>query len=318
VVHSLATARQDPGAMKTATMTFAVLVENEQMAGWVRERTHAVAEKHPSRVIVFDALRDAYERDVQSVDSRGEWIEIGARGANAAELLSALSMLELQSAPVVLLWAATSIANDDRFLELARHAKATICSSSLTKNDGSGLQDISAFVSAHPEVGLQDIAYLRLASWQELIAEFFDDARTHEDLRAIERIDLSAGSDAEMYYILGWLASRLEWQPKAAGSLQSHRGPVTFELHREGPPRRLSRIEIRAGTSTYRATVHDDDQETICLEVEGPHARPRRCTPLHGVDLASLVERAILTTARDAVFIESLATASHILERNTA
>jgi glucose-6-phosphate dehydrogenase assembly protein OpcA len=315
VVRSLARARQESGAMKTATMTFAVMVENEQMAGWVRERTHAVANKHPSRVIIFDALRDERMQDVESKDSRGEWIELGAKGASAPELQAALSMLELQSAPVVLLWAANQIVSDERFLALARHATATICSSSLTQTDGQGLGDLSAFVNAHPEIALQDIAYLRLASWQELIAEFFDDSKTFGDLHSIERIDVGAGSDAEMYYILGWLASRLEWRAAGAGTFQSPGGTIAFEMHREGPPRRLSRIELRAGKSVYAAAVHPDDQDTICLSVTGPHAKPERCAPLHTVDMASLVERAILRQTRDEVFIESLAMASHILER---
>lgn len=317
VVRALASARVEPGAMKTATMTLAVVVENEQTAQWVRERTHAVAEKHPSRVVVFDAMRDASERDVQASGGRGEWIEIGARGCSAAELVAALTMLELQSAPIVLLWAAP-IAGDDRFLELARHASVTICSSSLNKADAGGLHDLTAFVEAHPEIVLQDIAYLRLASWQELIAQFFDDPGAAQDLHAIERVDVGAGSDAEMYYVLGWLASRLAWQPQADGALRSISGTVRFEMHREGPPRRLSRIELQAGTSKYSAAVHPDDQETICLEVEGPHARAGQCAPLHTVDLASLVEHAILHPGRDTIFIESLAMARHILERQSA
>jgi glucose-6-phosphate dehydrogenase assembly protein OpcA len=318
VVRSLANARRDAGAsMKTSTMTLGVMVGNDAMAGWVRERTHAVAEKHPSRVIVFDALREEREHEVQAASTRGEWIELGAKGATPAELLSAFTMLQLKSAPVVLLWAANDICDDARFLELARHANATIFSSSLTRSDGSGLRDFSSFVNAHPQIAIQDIAYLRLAAWQELVAQFFDDPEAAQDLQSIERVDVSAGSDPEMYYVLGWLASRLGWTPGERDTFTFSSRTIAFGMHREGPPRRLSRIQLRAGDSLYAAAVHPQDEETICLTIEGPHAKPQRCAPLHSVDLASLVERAILNPGRDDVFMGSLAMASDLLERRT-
>jgi hypothetical protein len=64
--------------------------------------------------------------------------------------------------------------------------------------------------------------------------------------------------------------------------------------------------------------VHPQDQAAICLDVTGSTACPSRCAPLHTVDLASLVERAILGRARDEVFVETLTMAKHIIERHVA
>jgi hypothetical protein len=86
----------------------------------------------------------------------------------------------------------------------------------------------------------------------------------------------------------------------------------------EGPPRRLSRVELKSATTTFTAEVHPDDDGVVCLSVSGAKSRDRGCAPLHTLDIASLVERAILTNGRDDVFIEALTMAKHILERQTA
>jgi glucose-6-phosphate dehydrogenase assembly protein OpcA len=318
IVEALAAARRDTTATKTSTMTFAVFHEDAQIANWVEERTRALADKHPSRVVIFDGLHDDRDQRIAPSERRGEWIEVGARGASPAELASALAMLELPSVPVVLLWAAGALVRDERFLSLAQLANATICSSSLVQTNGEGLRDLTAFVEQHPEITLQDVAYLRLSSWQELIAEFFDEPEHRRALSELRSVEVGAGSDAEMYYVLGWLASRLAWTPQAPGRFSSPHGPVEFTMCREGPPRRLSRIELRTGAARYAAAVLPDDDATICLQVEGAGRSVKRCAPLHSVDLASLVERAILQRTRDDVFIESMAMARHILERQAA
>ncbi|HTX58011.1 MAG TPA: glucose-6-phosphate dehydrogenase assembly protein OpcA [Candidatus Acidoferrales bacterium] len=317
VVDALAKARQDPGSMKTATMTFAVFFGDEAGAGWVRERTRALAVKHPSRVVVFDATRGENERIVEPSRSRGEWIEIGVADASAQELGAALAMLELPEAPVVLLWVAEGLASDERFLTLARRANTTICSSSVIRTDEKPLRDLTEFVEAHPEIVLDDVAYLRLTAWQELIAEFFDDSACRSELDTMRRVEVTAGSDAEMYYLLGWLASRLSWTPLDEQTFGSHGGNVQYAMLRDGPPRRLSKVVLSSQHATFTASVHPQDQSAICLDVSGSVACAPRCAPMHTVDLASLVERAILSRGRDQIFIESLAMAKQIIERRT-
>jgi glucose-6-phosphate dehydrogenase assembly protein OpcA len=317
-VAALASARRESATTTTSTMTFAVFHEDGQIAGWIEERTRALAGKHPSRVVIFDALHDPTDQRISPGDVRGEWVEVGARGANAAELATALSLLELPGAPVVLFWAGGALASDERALALARLANATICSSSLTRTDGEGLRDLTVFVEAHPEIVLHDVSYLRLASWQEIIAEFFDEPARAGDLARIRSVEVGAGSDAEMYYLLGWLASRLAWTPKERSRFSSPGGPVDYAMQHVGPPRRLSRVELRTQDARYTAFIHPQDEATICLETATGASAIRRCAPLHSVDLASLVERAILERRRDDVFIESMTMARHILDRQAA
>ncbi|HEX8805662.1 MAG TPA: glucose-6-phosphate dehydrogenase assembly protein OpcA [Candidatus Aquilonibacter sp.] len=317
VIDALAQARNEPGAMLTATMTFAVFFGDDSGVDWVRSRARALAEKHPSRVVVFDDGKNEDQRTVEPSKTRGEWIEIGVRGATAAELNSALTQLELPHAPVVLLWIAEALASDERFLTLARHAYTTICSSSVSRTDEGPLRDLAAFVTAHPEISIQDVAYLRLGAWQELIAEFFDEPACRRELHALRNVEVTAGSDAEMYYVLGWLASRLAWTPSGADTFTSPGGNVHYTMIHDGPPRRLSKIVLASENATFSASIHPQDESAICLEVTGATGCPSRCAPLHTVDLASLVERAILARKRDQLFVESLSMAKDIIEKAT-
>ena len=318
VVDELTKARRDPGAMKTATMTFAIFFGDDSGADWVRGRVRALAEKHPSRVVIFDAAKNEGERVVEPSQSRGEWIEIGVRDASAGELDAALTMLELPEAPVVLLWIAEALSKDDRFLALARRASTTICSTSVARTDERPLRDLASFVEEHPEILIQDVAYLRLGAWQELIAEFFDEPECRHELQMLRSVEVTAGSDAEMYYLLGWLASRLGWTPAGPDTLASPTGKVHVAMVHDGPPRRLSHVVLASERATFSASIHPDDQGAISLEVTGSTACPSRFAPLHTVDLASLVERAILTRTLDPVFAESLAMAKQIIERHVA
>ncbi len=318
VVDALAKARQDPGAMKTATMTFVIFFGDGEGADWVRGRAHALAEKHPSRVVVFDANKNEDERVVEPSQRRGEWVEIGVHDAAPSELDAALAMLRLPEAPVVLLWIAEALSADERFLTLARRADTTICSTSVARTDERPLRDLTNFVQAHPEIPVQDVAYLRLGAWQELIAEFFDEPDCRGELEALQSVEVTAGSDAEMYYLLGWLASRLAWTPLDGSTFAAKTGNVHFKMVHDGPPRRLSKVVLASERASFTASVHPQDQSAICLDVTGFTACPSRCAPLHTVDLASLVERAILGRARDEVFMESLSMAKLIIERHVA
>jgi glucose-6-phosphate dehydrogenase assembly protein OpcA len=318
VVDELAKARHEPGAMKTATMTFVIFFGAGEGADWVRGRTHALAEKHPSRVVVFDANKNEDERIVEPPRARGEWVEIGVRDASVGELDAALTMLELPEAPVVLLWIAEALSKDERFLALARRADTTICSTSVARTDERPLRDLAQFVEDHPEILIQDVAYLRLAAWQELIAEFFDEPACRQELAVLRSVEVTAGSDAEMYYLLGWIASRLAWTPIGPDTFGTLTGNVRFAMIHDGPARRLSKVVLASENASFSASVHPEDPTTISLEVTGSTACPSRFAPLHTVDLASLVERAILTRTRDAVFADSLAIAKQIIERHLA
>jgi glucose-6-phosphate dehydrogenase assembly protein OpcA len=293
--------------VRVATMTIVVFFEDDEIGRLARERIAALAAKHPSRVIVLDATRDD-----DTPGSDGDWIEAGARGAGAKTLATRVATLRLHEAPVVLLWIARGIGDDDRFCELAADAQTVVYNSSLADDEPGALCELVEYVARHADAALADIAYLRLAPWQESIAMLFDGEEAAE-LERLQRVEIECGSEPEGLYLLGWLASRLGWSVSAPDAFQTaRRGRVEFALRRGGNPRRIRRVELKSEQSTFVAEA-DAGDASIHLDVSGGRAHPARYRPVHDAGISALVERAILTSANDRTFTAALAAAGEIL-----
>jgi glucose-6-phosphate dehydrogenase assembly protein OpcA len=317
IADQLTQARHSAGAMSAATMTFVLYFDRSDIADWVTGRTRKVADKHPCRVIIFDGTKPRGEQHADPSSTRGEWIEIGVQDATPAEVAAALTMLALPEAPVVLVWVAGHIASDEHFTALAKLASTVVCNTALSGEDTTdALKELIAYVEAHPEIWVQDLAYIRLAAWQEIIAEFFDGEDHRGELHVLTEVEVAAGSESEMYYLLGWLASRLGWRLRGPGEFTSGTGmTIRYTMKHEGPPRRVAHVTLRSAQATYTASVHPDDPGAVVLSVANGAVEGDRCAPLHTMDIASMIERAILINRRDDVFIQSLAVAKAMLEK---
>jgi hypothetical protein len=156
---------------------------------------------------------------------------------------------------------------------------------------------------------------MRLGPWQEMIAQFFDDPGLAAELPRIERVEIAAGSRAEGYYFVGWLASRLQWDLCGKNEFCNPQGGrISIKFVREGQPRRVKRIELHSARTTFRAQLQDDSPDLVCLTVEGGAKREKRCAPLHAIDILSLIEQAILLPNNDELFRDSLQKAKMLVE----
>lgn len=290
-----------------ATMTVVVFFENEAIGELARERIQILAGKHPSRIVILDATQNENVHRVQSCD----WIELGVKDSGPELLRAAVARLRLSDAPVVLLWIARGIASDARFSALCEDVSTIVYNSSLLDAGHEALHELVAYAQEHPALPLADIAYLRLAPWQECVATFFDGNAALE-LLELERVEIDCGSEPEGIYLVAWLASRLNWSSADDDALVDRRGKrVTFEIHREGEPRRIARIALHSSQSAFVAQL-DASGESILLSVSGARHGTRHEAVKHP-GIAALVERAILWGQNDRVFYETLAAAGRIL-----
>jgi glucose-6-phosphate dehydrogenase assembly protein OpcA len=155
---------------------------------------------------------------------------------------------------------------------------------------------------------------MRLAPWQEMIAQFFDDPALREDLFSIDTLQIESGSDAEALYLAGWLGSRLSWEPSERDAFRDRRGLVIpFVKVAKGDQRRVQSVIVRANGSTYRAALSENDDKVVALSVEGAKASRIRYVPLQNIENTSLIERAILEKSRNDIFEVSLLTVRELL-----
>jgi glucose-6-phosphate dehydrogenase assembly protein OpcA len=291
-----------------ATMTIVVFFENPAIGELARERIRMLASKHPSRVIVLDASQSQQTYRVEGSD----WVELGVKDSGPEVLRSAVAALRLPEAPVVLTWIAPGIGTDPRFANLCENVQTVVYNSSLLDVGHAALCELIEYVDVHPDLPLADIAYLRLAPWQESVAIFFD-GNAASELADLERIEIACGSEPEAFYLLGWLASRLGWTPASSNSLVSLLGKrIAFDIRREGHPRRIFRVALGSARSTFVAQL-DRDEETILLSVTGSSKHGPRYRRIDNLSIPALVERAILSGRNDRIFQTALAAAGAIL-----
>jgi glucose-6-phosphate dehydrogenase assembly protein OpcA len=312
VLGELTERRRNRRDMNVATMTVVVFFDETGVGDWARDRTKALSAKHPSRVIVLDGTAADELRHVGS----GDWIELGVKESSAEMLRSAVTTLSLPEAPVVLIWVAQGIGDDPRFATLSARMRTVVYNSSVLGDDDNALRELITFVKSHPNVSISDLAYLRLAPWQESVALFFDGKDVIRELFDLRRVEITCGSDSEAYYMLGWLASRLEWTPCSGDAFCNRFGTqIDFRIVREGRARRIRRVALASSQTQFTAEVDGEAAEAIVLTVGGAQHHPSRCRPINNIDIATLVERAILTGHSDRVFVESLLAAGEILAR---
>jgi glucose-6-phosphate dehydrogenase assembly protein OpcA len=298
--------------MRIATMALLVFAEDEPLAQWARERAHIFAERHASRVIVLNA---ASAENPPAADIE-EWVEIGVHDSPPGRVHALAAAMLPAGVPRVLLWVAPRTGSDDRFAMLATEVRTILLDSSRARDDAAALADLVSYLSQDPHVpGIHDLAYLRLAPWQEIVADFFDEKSFIDDLFELQQVTVTTGSEAEAYYLLGWLASRLEWEPGKAGRFRHARNghEIRYTIEREGKARRVRCITLESRSTRFRACLCDPDAGAVSLEVSGKKERPKRVAPLHDVDIASLIERAILHEHPDPVFHDSLEVAGKLL-----
>jgi glucose-6-phosphate dehydrogenase assembly protein OpcA len=297
-----------------ATINLLVFVDDETLSVWARERAHMLAARHSSCVLVLNA--GTADAPPESEDA--DWTELAVRDRSPDDLEALVSARLPAAVPCVLLWVAPKTASDDRFSALAREARAILLDSSRARDDDTALRDLVALAEKVPHArAFHDLAYLRLAPWQEVIADFFDERAFVDDLFNLQHVTIASGSDAEGYYLIGWLASRLGWEPLGDRRFRPRNGAkeITYDIVREGQARRVKCVTLESHATRFSAKLCNADTGAVSLEVSGVKKRPLRVEPLHDVDIGSLLERAMLHEQPDPVFFESLAVAGRLLSR---
>ena len=212
-------ARQGNDAAVATTMNFVVYIDDEAVAERTTEKAKVLSQKYPARVIILHAGNEGAQVST-SVDKLGsdgnvtaEFIELGIMHMSPQAICSAVNTLRVADTPNVLWWTCETVANDILFDDIIGMMDTVILDSSGVAGEDFGIRELAEFFVSGRSLLIRDLAYMRLAPWQDMIAQFFDDRAFLDDLHRINRVEITAGSVAEAYYIVAWMASRLQWKP---------------------------------------------------------------------------------------------------------
>jgi glucose-6-phosphate dehydrogenase assembly protein OpcA len=322
LLEALEHERRDRGGICTTSLNVIAFVENDAaLLQWLAENGGAFAESHGFRILVLDGSRGAEQSTVRThckemgntLVTSFEQIQLGVADLAAPQLRSIVHDLLTPNVRNVMLWGGSRV-QDDRFGALSDLAERIVLFSSADSGI-ERLRELASLDQAPIAQRLRDLAYMRLLAWQDLTAQFFDDPDLASELPSINRVEITSGSDAEAYYLAGWFASRLGWQPCGEIAFCNASGAaIRIDLRKEGLPRRIRAIRLHSPSCTFGIAVSPDAEDLVCLTVEGRKKRPMRCLPLHDIDVVSLVERAIFSSYDGGVYLETLGLLKRVFE----
>lgn len=283
-----------------------------------------------------------YSAEEKKISS--ERIVLAATGNACARSASAIEAFLVPEIPTVLVWLGRVHVDDPVFEDLANDANRIILDSEYTSL--SSLLHVASWARKQPAgPNVADIAWTRLAPWQELLARFFDDAEAQPLATSIGRVTIKQASDAgsrlgpEPALLLGWIATRLGWKTsRLGGTLRFKRpdgGHVTIELgsverpsgvapktmavlsiEAEGGGKRMhGTIERELGSGLTELTGSTADADMICWTQEmSGMPRIEQRVRLGSNKAAKWLERTLHRRAHDPAFDESVALAEQIVE----
>lgn len=275
-----------------------------------------------------------------------ERITLAVHGNASARAASAIEALLVPEIPTALVWLGRVHTDDPVFEDLANEAHRIVLDSEYTSI--ASVIHVAAWARSQrnaPEI--VDLAWTRIAVWQEMLARFFDDLETRPLASKVTRLvlkqacDPGAGIGPEGALMLGWIGTRLGWKTsRLAGALRLKRADgqaVTIELASvprpagvaphtlagfmleagDDPKAPLLRgsieRELGSGLTEQEDTTRDADV-IVWRCAKADRAEIEQRIRLGANKAAKWLERTLHRPVRDVAFAEAIAFAEHIVE----
>jgi glucose-6-phosphate dehydrogenase assembly protein OpcA len=340
---------------RTSVLNLLVRAEDPAEADRAAQALADLAVHAPSRTLQLLAAPDATADGLDAAictqcsirpDGRShicsEQVRLVARGSTALHLASVAEPLIVANLPVILWWLGRPPLQHDPLLDLCDRL---VVDSDAFGDAPAGVAALDACAEA-TEGGLElgDLGWHRGRSWRQLIAQFFDppDARPYQQQVRRLAVDYAATPGRTLgampLLLVGWLASRLSWEPEqvssAGGALDGtftqapaddDGGPTEITVRVRPRPAAAEPGELLAVTLNARRGGAGDDTATFevrrdealaCATTRAALAGVReisRRVPLDRPATAELLVRELQATVADPIYAESLAMVARLV-----
>ncbi len=250
-----------------------------------------------------------------------------------AGMIPALLIGEL---PKFLWWKATPDLENGLFKRLAGACNSVIIDTSRSQEPEPELLQVKELLDS--SIPIADLNWRRLAAWQELTAEAFDPPERRASIQEIDRvtIDYEKGNPTQALMYLGWLASRLQWQPTGYQSEGGEYDIKRIQFVTDGG--RKIEAELAAiptadvgdipgdliGLRLTSTNMNADCCTVLCSETGGcmrmeagggaQSCRIQQVTPLFDQKAENLLAQQLQRWGRDRLYEESMAVTANIIE----
>ncbi len=240
--NRLSRAVAEAASMRTQTVNLIVVTDGEADHAAIANLVTHLPDITPSRVVLLasekgwtDSLEvgiDIEERPNKPphAPTRIEVISVRGRGQRLASVANPLLVPELPD----FVWCTTpDFANDPVLSELADQADRIVVDSATSPDPNKALDYLVDLLDAGgSEVRVSDMAWTRLSSWRQMVAQFFDNPAHLPCLFATEEVIIECARRDDQgrsgvtcgLLAAGWLASSMGWRAPGEELVRSKDG----------------------------------------------------------------------------------------------
>lgn len=229
---------------RVRTLNLLVFVPANHYTQDVQRTIDELAILHPGRTITLVVSKESQPASAQvSLACRigneathicGEQIMLYG-GESGAPLVSTTTALVLPGVPVCLWWVGDPPFDSPVFTALSERADRMLLDASTWHSPFSTLRALAQTIQATSRLACTDTQWGALTSWRHSIAQCFDAHGALAQLPQLNRITITHGRAAcdaiGAQLLVGWLASRLGWQPAQHQLRRTDNQLVDIALH---------------------------------------------------------------------------------------
>ena len=220
--------------VRAASLTLIVPVLPGQSTDELVSVVDRVTLVHPCRAVLValddgvtepTAVLSSHYRRPGNEETARYWeeIRIVAPSRLVHQAMSAASTVVLPGLPVQTWWPSAVTFDGDLYNHIAEVSDRVLLDSRRFRDPRTSLAALASTIDiAHESIAFGDLSWSRINPWRVLTAELFDAPMDQGMLDSIERVVVeysrTADSNESVQALLfvGWLASRLGWEPRAA------------------------------------------------------------------------------------------------------
>lgn len=339
--------------LRARALTLIAFTADPTRRAELQETLNAVSRQHPSRAVLLvtregggtqletwasiQCLRSLEGEEAPAICT--EQVIIEATTGALDRVTSLILALIVPDIPVVVWWVGDPTPRRPPFEDLFRLADLFVLDATSFRAPFQAIRDEARLkaISARRAI-VADLAWHSLAEWRGHVAQLFDVSEWAAHLPSVHRVEVTFSSppDAEpvvapAFFMAGWIASRLDWEPLSARPFGDHNA---YELH-FNTPAGAAVAHIRPADQTALpagelVTVEFQTRDVVPLHFRFSRADRAQCLDVvveqentrlfHHVaawqsfTLAEHLAHVILYARRDVAFADTLRTLAPLVE----
>lgn len=320
-----------------------MVVTGEEDAPDVTRAISALADRHPSRVIILISDPEGEDnldisltafcsvRSGQHICS--EQVTVHAEGPPALRLESIAGPLLIPDLPTFLFYPGRFSSEAPEFSRMAALADHVIMDSATAAPDAEdAFREAVLLLDDEKAPPVGDLQWSTLSPWRTLARDMFHSPGRAADLEEIHSIEVLHAPDGERRALLfaGWISSSLNWTPRASQRQTSGAGSFVFEfesgeegceIHMKVSPSDggdlLSHITLRSESNTFEISRPRGLEEVRVRVTHGDDLAGESAARLGSFDTSAMLALELTRRRQDPAYAKSVRRVVEILEASS-